>query len=308
VYGPHFKNVTFAIIDDHNSKGMGNFKIFSDYFHRHPVTPSSHQLNVEMEVCDNGTSCNQHGCFRHKQHPRLCPKVEANKMCSRAASSKLHALLFKHSEACADGARCTERADAAHALRFEHPSPCRAGARCKDASDSHLSRFCHVQEEGHVAGPRTFATSEFKRLYLAATVPSDYMELFNALKDMLQCHCAKNGHDSKHGSTFHMALLQEAIKDASSASQLLDQLPLAAQRLWTSAKKFCSTTELCSIINAAIRADDPELLAPTVTVIRGINELCLAGDARCTPMISALLHHTCAHCHHIVHGLFMPLL
>jgi hypothetical protein len=102
------------------------------------------------------------------------------------------------------------------------------------------------------------------------------MDLFKALKDFLVTHCTENEQDVKHGNTFHMALLQEAVKDAASATQLLDQLPLAAQRMWTSAQRFRGTTELCSIINAAIRADDPELLKPAVTVIRGINQLCLA--------------------------------
>ena len=57
---------------------------------------------------------------------------------------------------------------------------------------------------------------------------------------------------------------------------MLAKVPAAAQRMWTSTQKFQSTTELCSIINAAIRSDHPMIISPAAVLTRGINQLCIA--------------------------------
>jgi uncharacterized protein (TIGR02452 family) len=99
-YGGYFKNITFAIIDDHNSKGAGNFKLFRDYFAAHKVGSSPQPLTVLKDVCDHGGRCNAFAtCDATKSHPPICPEVDT---CKRT-HEKLHALLFRHERACPHG-------------------------------------------------------------------------------------------------------------------------------------------------------------------------------------------------------------
>ena len=47
-----------------------------------------------------------------------------------------------------------------------------------------------------------------------------------------------------------------------------------AVRIWTSAERF-DGLELCSILNTAIRSDEPELLQPAVVITRALNMFCI---------------------------------
>ena len=57
-------------------------------------------------------------------------------------------------------------------------------------------------------------------------------------------------------------------------------MPRVAQRLWTSDQRLGASggphvqrRELCSMLNAALRGDDPALLAAAAPLIRAINSL-----------------------------------
>jgi hypothetical protein len=47
-----------------------------------------------------------------------------------------------------------------------------------------------------------------------------------------------------------------------------------AVRIWTSAERF-NDQELCSILNLAIRSDEPEFLTPAVVISRALNMFCI---------------------------------
>ncbi len=68
---------------------------------------------------------------------------------------------------------------------------------------------------------------------------------------------------------------------------VLGDVPRVAQRLWTSDQRFSGPgvppehqREFCSLLNAALRRDDGELLAAAMPLIRAINALCVVRGAR----------------------------
>ncbi len=75
--------------------------------------------------------------------------------------------------------------------------------------------------------------------------------------------------------------LQAVLEDA------LGDVPRVVQWLWTSDQQYCGEgvppahhREFCSLLNAALRDDDPELLAAAMPLIRAINSLCVVRGAR----------------------------
>jgi hypothetical protein len=125
---------------------------------------------------------------------------------------------------------------------------------------------------GHVSAlGRTFATSAFRREYLAAAPPSDYMELLTVVRNALQAHARACGHDKRHADDMHVGLMKEACEHR---HELVNETMSVAQRLWTSQALYRNERELCHIINAAIRADGPDdLIAEVAKLSRGINML-----------------------------------
>jgi hypothetical protein len=134
------------------------------------------------------------------------------------------------------------------------------------------------REGGGVGGGRaaglgcTFATSAFRREYLAAAPPSKYMELLTVVQNVLQVHACVHGHDESDADDMHTRLMKEMLEHR---HELLDETMSVAQRLWTSALKHSvDKRELCHIINAAIRADGPDdLITEVAKLSRGINML-----------------------------------
>ena len=62
------------------------------------------------------------------------------------------------------------------------------------------------------------------------------------------------------------------------AQELVDQIPVASQRIWTSALTLRGR-EFCFILNAAVREDAHELADPTAALARAINRLCVPAGA-----------------------------
>ena len=69
--------------------------------------------------------------------------------------------------------------------------------------------------------------------------------------------------------------------------EVLGKVPCMAQRLWTSDQRHggegvpaAHRREFCSLLNAALRGDDPALLAAAMPLIRAINSLCVVRGAR----------------------------
>ena len=129
--------------------------------------------------------------------------------------------------------------------------------------------------------------------------------LLLAVKSLLQQYGDAHGYDWE--PCYHR-LYKEAFKNDSTVSALKKNAAHAAQYLWTSAQRMKKLTnptvdvqhtdspaaaaaataatpalptnsiELCSVINAAIRADEPKQIIHVVTIVRGINKLCVTQN------------------------------
>jgi len=126
----------------------------------------------------------------------------------------------------------------------------------------------------HGQPAQTFEASNFNRLYSAAKPPEFQDEVMRDLRALLRAF-AEDQHLPQHlADDFFHSLQLEAFKDK---DQMLGDLPAACQRLWTSAKPLCPQRpqEFCSILNAALRSDQPTLIDPASRLVRGINLLCV---------------------------------
>lgn len=118
---------------------------------------------------------------------------------------------------------------------------------------------------------RTLQTSNFDRLYLEARAPDHVGELFMACDKIIRGYVMneKNG-DPEDAKKFFKRLKDEAFEHQ---KDLRDNISAAAEYLWTSAQQLRgdSGPEFCSILNKAIRLDDPVDMVHAVLIIRAIN-------------------------------------
>jgi len=92
------------------------------------------------------------------------------------------------------------------------------------------------------------------------------------VRKVIEAHCHRNKVESSVGMEGFKQLQKEAF-DPKTVHELLEEVPGACQRLWTSAVQI-NGKEFCSILNEAIRVDDSECMAAVATLARGINLLC----------------------------------
>lgn len=92
------------------------------------------------------------------------------------------------------------------------------------------------------------------------------------MEAIIEWYCKRKGIDSALGVAFIKELQKEAFEYK---HELLNEVPAACQRLWTSAKKFTDGREFCSIINEAIRLDDEVVMKDLAKFTKGINKLCV---------------------------------
>eukprot|EP00041_Stephanoeca_diplocostata_P029849 m.889377 g.889377 ORF g.889377 m.889377 type:complete len:1393 (-) comp23644_c0_seq3:3364-7542(-) len=117
----------------------------------------------------------------------------------------------------------------------------------------------------------TFKESSFKRHYEVTGVPVDMHELMFTLRKFLgEC---TNLVDITPTEVHDMvAKLDEELRKTDEVSDI----PSMGQRLWTSGVAVPRTKlELCSCLNAAIRADRDALMCHVAPLARAINELCI---------------------------------
>ena len=101
---------------------------------------------------------------------------------------------------------------------------------------------------------RTFGTSNFKAQYARTNLPDGPLELGAALQDLLREYCHAEGLDwHSVGQPFLKKLQTEAMKNSDELADS-DMIPVAAQRMWTSALQL-GVREFCSILNAVVRTD-----------------------------------------------------
>jgi hypothetical protein len=120
----------------------------------------------------------------------------------------------------------------------------------------------------------TFATSNFKFHYNKHQAPDRQHKLWVAVDSMLVAYCRHRNIPNQFGDDFGRRLERGAFLNA---HELLDDVPAACERLWTSVETMCPghPLELCSILNAVIREDIDEQVAHAAVLVRGINQLCV---------------------------------
>ena len=112
----------------------------------------------------------------------------------------------------------------------------------------------------------------------------------------------------------------EAVLDSETAPEargVLAGVAGLAQRLWTSDQllscdcvPLAHRSEFCTMLNAALRDDDPMLLAAAMPLIRAINSICVARSALSAASLRLPPAHCCfrggglpdAHCSFFVPG------
>ena len=123
---------------------------------------------------------------------------------------------------------------------------------------------------------RTFKTSAFYAHYPTAEIPKFQHHVFYCLEAIITWYCKRKGIDPSAGDMFFKSLQQEAFEYK---HELLNEVPAACQRLWTSAKTFTDKREFCSILNEAIRIDDEAVMKDLAKFVRGMNELCVTRSS-----------------------------
>jgi hypothetical protein len=90
------------------------------------------------------------------------------------------------------------------------------------------------------------------------------------------------------------------LQGGAGLEEALGDVARVAQRLWTSDQRLCGegvpaarSREFCSMLNAAIHDDDPELLAAALPLVRAINSLCVVRGARPEAMVRFPPAHCC---------------
>lgn len=120
---------------------------------------------------------------------------------------------------------------------------------------------------------RTFASSNFRKVYAKAKPPTNLVKLGSVLGRMLQGHCNAHGipFDGDEGEEF-LDQLQEDMQEQ-------DSLTDAVQRMWTSFRTLRGR-EFCSILNEVARDDHPDLITPAAALTRAITRLCVTPDGQ----------------------------
>jgi hypothetical protein len=148
---------------------------------------------------------------------------------------------------------------------------------CLESSGWDVSRAVLSYIPASPVSGRTLSKSEFNVAYNKANAPKGAMQLGHAVGMLVQAYCAKEGipYEEDEGEHFFEELQAEAEENPGELAEA-DQLPVAAQRMWTSALQL-RDREFCFILNACVRHDWKEAAAPLAKVTRAINQLCVTA-------------------------------
>ena len=123
---------------------------------------------------------------------------------------------------------------------------------------------------------KTFATSNYKRVYDAAQAPAFQHYLLGAVNNMLKLYAKRTNPTlqqpalGKYVDEYMGQIQDDAFKDDAA---LRHDVAALAQYLWTSAKthRVVQFRQLCSVLNAVIRDDIEEEVQAAAIFFRGIN-------------------------------------
>ena len=120
----------------------------------------------------------------------------------------------------------------------------------------------------------SLACSFFLEAYRRSGIPSKQHKFLGHVDDLIMLYSQKHGIAPGRAQSFFRTLEKEAFAEQ---SELLDMLPLAAQRMWSSAKTIPQTsTAFCSILNFAVFHEnipgiaDPQLAEPAAHICRAL--------------------------------------
>jgi len=143
--------------------------------------------------------------------------------------------------------------------------------------------------------PRTFASSHFKREYeKRGRIPITHAsQVFSSVADFVHMYCQVHGLVSAQHAALQSQFVHLLSRMTGSRPEVdaLGKSGVTAELLWTSDLKFEGVgdehnKELCSLLNAAIRSDEEELMPSAAGLARSINTLCVvrcAGADRAFP-------------------------
>ena len=150
---------------------------------------------------------------------------------------------------------------------------------------------------------QSLKTSNFMRLYgdNAASVdlqPKHQHEIFSSLHSFLALHVQRCNLASNVAEDLFQRLQRESLQPGQGLEDALGNAARLAQRIWSSDQRLLDSPvahrlELCSILNAAIRSDDVDLLAAAMPLIRAINALCVVRGARPDRYLGFPPEHQC---------------
>lgn len=113
---------------------------------------------------------------------------------------------------------------------------------------------------------RTFRTSNFKLLYCQRQPPTTAAALSLASQGLVKSFARVNNIHAVDSQPFCVFLEKQLLQYQASKWNVGN----ACEYLWTSTKKMAGT-EFCSILNAAIRRDEPLDMVRAIMVVKGIN-------------------------------------
>jgi hypothetical protein len=127
--------------------------------------------------------------------------------------------------------------------------------------------------------PRTLASSNFKRAHAGSECPQLQHQLFGSIHQFILHMCRRHSQPAAAANDFFQRLQGESFENP---KELLSQIQVAATRIWTSTQRLqgCGVdaafnVEFCSLINRALRDDDPEAMPHLIAIVRAINALCI---------------------------------
>ncbi|CAF3121371.1 unnamed protein product [Rotaria sp. Silwood2] len=174
-YAGFFKNIYFAIVDDHNARQQfnpnGNYQPFKKLLAGLEVQSMLNKIagmsigpyrvlndsyNGELSLsdvrifdrrpCQHGAKCSnlyneQHCC--EFSHPPLCPNAGSSMSCKQRSDDD-HTFFFVHRPKCPYGGECREIDKEQHSSEYEHPKFCPDGGECDIMNPEHLKSLRHL--------------------------------------------------------------------------------------------------------------------------------------------------------------------
>ena len=204
-YAGYFKQIYFAIIDDHNTDQRhnpdGNYQTFRKHLHGLVFQPPKQELDANMisgpfrileksqgkihvdqvaiyhlPSCKYGSLCHDLNEKNHCQsysHPSLCPYRD---LCDQSQRDDVHMSSFLHRTPCPHGGQCTQTKDSRHMSAHSHPDVCPDQGLCTNMDTKHLVQYRHLPlcDHGLECLDYMKKASEHCRSYRHCSVPCPY--------------------------------------------------------------------------------------------------------------------------------------